>query len=1592
MHTEPDVERLSVEGFSGREEKYDYSSIPGRLQNELEFKVENFKKKVMEMANSAEGGTKSRLYSKIHSYKNFNFRLMILPKVKFTSGGSIEGNISAYLEAIPSQNWPPSWIWLNTKYSVTLINQKDYRKSHFMSDAFSFKGENDPSNQLSLEERNSDYSSAGPESDRGWSDFFNLKILLDPSSGFIDPETDTVIFRAGVFPSLCDPVSCGRQGVDSFGTDRSLTGYVGIRNLGATCYMNSLLQSLYHIGGFRKAVYTIPLNPNRTCQKPSCLNTLTSREARTDHLAVAGGGFSRAEEFGDTTPQSARSESGTSLVVSLLGEASEDALEWTSAMAKSLFEYEGYGVASLESIMSSNSCQEYGQGTGVVGGGGASSGPGSVAGGSGSASDAGNDQTRISSALQTLFYELQTCSEPVNCRELMRSFGWDAADAFTQHDAQELNRLLCDRLEEEMKNTAVDGSIKALFEGEYENYIECLDVDCTSRRRENFYDIQVDVEGVLSLEESLERFVEEEILDGDNLYEAEGFGKQRAKKGVRFQRFPPVVQFHLKRFQFNIQSMDMVKLNDYFTFPERLDLSSFVNHGDRSRREGEEGEGEEKYILHTVVIHQGDVHSGHYYAYIRPKPDSDWFKFDDEKVTLVSSSTAIEDNFGGNEYEIWDYLGNPDSEIPRRPKTHSAYILVYVKEDRAQELLSEPVPQEINPDLVSRYNRDVEMMNLRKKLRQDLNEHVRVQLMLSTSYNISLSCRPRSVGLHQSISSFPWNCVFKCQRDFSLVQFHSELEKRFLNRGGGDGGVPHMVDDAAKGARGFRSHLFLLETGSSEGGGRGTTGPHHHGGRPVGGSTTSASLSFYACISSPGGGQVPDSQRGGMFGRAMGFGCSNLGSGSRQGEEVLMSDLCRRYHRVGLWDSSCPTLYMCLYLDDISSLAVDRIPPSFPLNSDGLYLEKRQKIESKLRRLDEDGGGEVLLLLRYFDISDPRTSEFCSRYSKSQEIPNLYNLGLVMVSQGTTLKDLNEYVAMEIDKERERDGGQLAAAAACDFEFGLRVCLETASDHDNPFPLLDPRCTVQQLQLVSGSSLIFSANLEDSVINRKREELKRSLEEEVSFPNHNLWLREERISRVGEEGGDCGGSSTTEDSDFKLPAELEAVRCPEFPALDFHHWFENFQNSVHLSLYIWDPLDGEYNQLFPAGGASHGTAANYGIMEAIQTSGHGIVRSFSRYQVNRVHHVHLDLRWPAVKAWIYVCNQIKVDPRSIALARNASNPIDASLLTLFSLTNAQRGDDSVASVIRSLSAPQFYGKMSPSIAILALELKGNSFVNLNRKGKHVLTVTNTSDCPAVPRGKYILQVDSGDTVDSVIHKLKLGENVLARKLPEGANCMQTGGASRGAGGLRLFEACRQSDYVGVYRGGEMMTRVLNVDGMWNSPSFRGLTLGSFVDCFRIEQDYSQEELALLNRGELIDVLVVQDCRGSLAGVHGDYHHSDDSQAPSGGCTSYLVTVPVNSRLSDLKVKLQDRFGLDERMTSKWRFYHFESRNLQGIKDGDLIASGDVGMNNATNAQHYHPANPKNVDINVYGFEPHTILLVQQVLPVLQKSGSRPLRI
>uniref|UniRef100_H2YBF2 Ubiquitin carboxyl-terminal hydrolase 7 n=1 Tax=Ciona savignyi TaxID=51511 RepID=H2YBF2_CIOSA len=86
------------------------------------------------------------------------------------------------------------------------------------------------------------------ENDWGFSTFLPWADLVNPDKGFITPDKK-VTFQVHVFADAPHGLAW-----DS----RKLTGYIGLKNQGATCYMNSLLQTLFFTNKLRKAVYMMP--------------------------------------------------------------------------------------------------------------------------------------------------------------------------------------------------------------------------------------------------------------------------------------------------------------------------------------------------------------------------------------------------------------------------------------------------------------------------------------------------------------------------------------------------------------------------------------------------------------------------------------------------------------------------------------------------------------------------------------------------------------------------------------------------------------------------------------------------------------------------------------------------------------------------------------------------------------------------------------------------------------------------------------------------------------------------------------------------------------------------------------------------------------------------------------------------------------------------------------------------------------------------------------------------------------------------------------------------------------------------------------
>ncbi|XP_050742746.1 ubiquitin carboxyl-terminal hydrolase 47 isoform X2 [Drosophila biarmipes] len=326
--------------------------------------------------------------------------------------------------------------------------------------------------------------------------------------------------------------------------------------------------------------------------------------------------------------------------------------------------------------------------------------------------DNDNEAKNIPYQLQKLFLNLQTSPKAaVETTDLTRSFGWDSTEAWQQHDIQELCRVMFDALEHKFKNTKQANLISNLYEGKMNDYVKCLECNTEKTREDTFLDIPLPVRpfgsssAYGSIEEALRAFVQPETLDGNNQYLCEKCKKKcDAHKGLHFKSFPYILTLHLKRFDFDYQTMHRIKLNDRVTFPQTLNLNTFINRSGNSgettaqlngtvddcstadsgsameddnlssgvvttasssqhendlndedegidmssstSKSAKQGAGPYLYELFAIMIHSGSASGGHYYAYIKDFDNNEWFCFNDQNVSSITQED-IQRSFGG---------------------------------------------------------------------------------------------------------------------------------------------------------------------------------------------------------------------------------------------------------------------------------------------------------------------------------------------------------------------------------------------------------------------------------------------------------------------------------------------------------------------------------------------------------------------------------------------------------------------------------------------------------------------------------------------------------------------------------------------------------------------------------------------------------------------------------------------------------------------------------------------------------------------------------------------------------------------------------
>jgi ubiquitin C-terminal hydrolase len=284
------------------------------------------------------------------------------------------------------------------------------------------------------------------------------------------------------------------------------------------------------------------------------------------------------------------------------------------------------------------------------------------------------DADNVPLNLQSLFARMQGERRPCSTRGLTRSFGWRENEHFIQHDVQEFSRVLLENLSGKFGQR----EIERLFEGRTQTVIRVPEIGFESRLpSESFRDLSLIVTGCSNLMESFLQYTAVQELTGGDQYDCGEAGKRDAHMSVEILELPPVLHLHLQRFAFDSVSGRFSKIHSFLSFPTDLDLSEFVSAQEL-----------QLYRLFGVLVHSGSDCGGHYLAFLKPEPESEWFEFNDSYVHSVSQARAIDDNFGSLDTE--------------RPRSSSAYMLVYVRVSDIPTLY-EPVPDTLIPERATAY-------------------------------------------------------------------------------------------------------------------------------------------------------------------------------------------------------------------------------------------------------------------------------------------------------------------------------------------------------------------------------------------------------------------------------------------------------------------------------------------------------------------------------------------------------------------------------------------------------------------------------------------------------------------------------------------------------------------------------------------------------------------------------------------------------------------------------------------------------------------------------------------------------------------------
>jgi ubiquitin carboxyl-terminal hydrolase 34 len=132
------------------------------------------------------------------------------------------------------------------------------------------------------------------------------------------------------------------------------------------------------------------------------------------------------------------------------------------------------------------------------------------------------------SETQNLFAEMQTsfrkAADPRPFVACVKNLDKTPIDIGVQMDADEFYNLLFDQWEAQLVKEEHKQKFRAFYGGQTLQQVKSKECEHVSERAETFFALQCDVQGKASLQESLQSFVQGDVMEGDNKYKCESCG------------------------------------------------------------------------------------------------------------------------------------------------------------------------------------------------------------------------------------------------------------------------------------------------------------------------------------------------------------------------------------------------------------------------------------------------------------------------------------------------------------------------------------------------------------------------------------------------------------------------------------------------------------------------------------------------------------------------------------------------------------------------------------------------------------------------------------------------------------------------------------------------------------------------------------------------------------------------------------------------------------------------------------------------------------------------------------------------------------